>query len=385
VDRQHQPPGRAGRVNLSGELAPYSGTVARWQADASLAPLHPLLTGLATLAGAPSDKLAGCWDKLGPHTLAAPAAFNLRASYPTGFGPGMQAVKPSELTSPDGTHYAAFFANGLETAATVYIAVDHDKDGIYEEVLPTELLHYFTPNARGEEIKDPAQANHFVLTSSNGDALTVLYQQAKVIPGEEPSPWEDSQPATATVHVAELRSDSDGEGLSDISEKLLYLDPKKVDTDGDGVDDLHDPAPNVDASKMGRDERGIARALQYFFAWSEGGHDQWWGDASYQPSGNPWQARYIYVSGAGPVAFTASPGTYCIWRPASEESSQRQNLPASFVSGDTTVSVSLSTSSFQPGAEASVSISFHGVGYAVDMKLVNGELYPVKASMTWIS
>ena len=47
------------------------------------------------------------------------------------------------------------------------------------------------------------------------------------------------------IPIAALRSDTDGDGMTDIFEKRLMLDPNNPDTDGDGMNDGDDPVPNV--------------------------------------------------------------------------------------------------------------------------------------------
>src|SRR5436309_15066350 len=46
------------------------------------------------------------------------------------------------------------------------------------------------------------------------------------------------------IPIAALTSDRDGDGLTDIVEEHLLLNPDKADSDGDGLDDSHDPARN---------------------------------------------------------------------------------------------------------------------------------------------
>jgi hypothetical protein len=46
--------------------------------------------------------------------------------------------------------------------------------------------------------------------------------------------------------LASLRRDSDHDGLSDLVEARLLLDPRSPDTDGDGVMDGNDPTPRLD-------------------------------------------------------------------------------------------------------------------------------------------
>ncbi|HTP26826.1 MAG TPA: hypothetical protein VMK12_14380 [Anaeromyxobacteraceae bacterium] len=45
--------------------------------------------------------------------------------------------------------------------------------------------------------------------------------------------------------LAALRQDSDGDGLTDVVEERLLLDPSNPDSDGDGIPDGRDPAPHV--------------------------------------------------------------------------------------------------------------------------------------------
>lgn len=45
--------------------------------------------------------------------------------------------------------------------------------------------------------------------------------------------------------LSTLRQDTDGDGLTDIAERAMRLDPLAVDSDGDGLSDGQDPLPNV--------------------------------------------------------------------------------------------------------------------------------------------
>jgi hypothetical protein len=49
------------------------------------------------------------------------------------------------------------------------------------------------------------------------------------------------------IPLAALRQDSDGDGITDIVETHLLLDPHNPDSDGDGIPDGRDPMPNVKA------------------------------------------------------------------------------------------------------------------------------------------
>lgn len=50
------------------------------------------------------------------------------------------------------------------------------------------------------------------------------------------------------IPLADLTRDTDGDGLTDIAEWAMLLDPKHADTDGDGIPDGRDPLPQVAAS-----------------------------------------------------------------------------------------------------------------------------------------
>jgi len=49
--------------------------------------------------------------------------------------------------------------------------------------------------------------------------------------------------------LADLMKDSDGDGLTDLAEQQLPLDPRNADSDGDGIRDGEDPLPNVALTK----------------------------------------------------------------------------------------------------------------------------------------
>lgn len=50
------------------------------------------------------------------------------------------------------------------------------------------------------------------------------------------------------IPLAELARDSDGDGLSDLAEQAMLLDPTVADTDADGLGDAQDPLPQVASS-----------------------------------------------------------------------------------------------------------------------------------------
>lgn len=64
---------------------------------------------------------------------------------------------------------------------------------------------------------------------------------------------------------AEIRRDSDGDGLTDIVEARLGTDPNKADTDGDGIPDALDPCPNTAPRELGDTEKIIAACIEARF------------------------------------------------------------------------------------------------------------------------
>ncbi len=87
-----------------------------------------------------------------------------------------------------------------------------------------------------------------------------IYPVATVAPGA-PKPG-------LYIHIplAELMRDSDRDGLTDIAEQRLLLDPHNPDTDGDGIPDGADPMPNVpQQSAAAEDHKALIAVLQRFF------------------------------------------------------------------------------------------------------------------------
>jgi hypothetical protein len=55
----------------------------------------------------------------------------------------------------------------------------------------------------------------------------------------------EGAPLTLKADLAVLMRDSDGDGLADLEEERMSLDPHRADTDGDGIHDGDDAFPNV--------------------------------------------------------------------------------------------------------------------------------------------
>ncbi|HVT57382.1 MAG TPA: PQQ-binding-like beta-propeller repeat protein [Thermoanaerobaculia bacterium] len=71
--------------------------------------------------------------------------------------------------------------------------------------------------------------------------------------------------------LAQLDADSDGDGLSDLVEQRLRLDPHNQDSDGDGLPDAEDPAPNARLQAPLDNQQEIAAAIfRQFFQFEKG-------------------------------------------------------------------------------------------------------------------
>lgn len=66
------------------------------------------------------------------------------------------------------------------------------------------------------------------------------------------------------VGNAQLTKDSDGDGLTDVVEKWLGLDPAKVDTDGDGLSDGVDKNPLAKPRAMSDDDRALQAVMSLY-------------------------------------------------------------------------------------------------------------------------
>lgn len=84
----------------------------------------------------------------------------------------------------------------------------------------------------------------FVGLSENGKD----WQKTETTPtfeGKTAKQWIEGDWVKGLAENADLRRDSDGDGLTDRMEERLGTDPKRADTDGDGDNDFVDPCPTV--------------------------------------------------------------------------------------------------------------------------------------------
>src|SRR5262249_13548994 len=124
------------------------------------------------------------------------------------------------------------------------------------------------------------------------------------------------------ILVSDITRDSDGDGLSDIEEERLGLDPHNPDTDGDGVKDGEDICPNLPQKGTPADEDseliqnaffaiyGISESRQMLLVNPESKPVHLWGYGGpiiYDSKTNPFQKRH--PEGPVTVAWTVKSKT----------------------------------------------------------------------------
>ncbi|MCB1188530.1 hypothetical protein KDL29_15320 [bacterium] len=341
----------------------------------------------------------------------------------------------SECSAADGSRLLAYTASGLMTERDIYIAVDANADGIFEECLATPYADVYEGFGFPGGAFDMGRRHELALEFTEGQP--VLFHNSL---GHQDGDDVQLEPVNAqeawqrhgvdyirrVLDLDMLRLDSDGDGLADLLETKLLTDPANPDTDGDGIPDGIDPAPNVDAAVMGAVERGVARALSLFC--DDRDASGYFADAwQLDDSGHPWRAVYLEIQGCSPVAFARGPEGYCInlatnaQRKAYEE--QLHGFPAfsrwelrwqdrTLRPGEQLQSSSyartyaeqlaglspeeldraaqgMGIEQLDPaGSDANLYflyIDLTWLGYRISMVKLDGEYYPVHAELSWIS
>jgi len=89
-----------------------------------------------------------------------------------------------------------------------------------------------------------------------GDELRLLVRRAAIDPAKIVFPpigldiRGDKKVFELRASLVGIMKDSDADGLTDLAEQQLLLDPRKADSDGDGIQDGQDPLPNVALTKV---------------------------------------------------------------------------------------------------------------------------------------
>lgn len=401
----------------------FSECIIDWLNDPEMEVLHyPLLGVLAACGGSEAGEYLYAFYKERAVTKreVPQPPFQLAGLSKVGGVPfqvdQMPAAGWAEVETDGGGRIVAFVSDGLVSARDIYIGIDADSDGSFEEVLPTGLndtyFHHVHPG--GITLYGEPESIELIVAGGN---LQITYHEPvleEVVydSGGESHTYMNmtgGEFVTATLSMAELRLDSDGDSLTDITERLLFTDHNNPDTDGDGISDDIDPCPNVDPAKMGKLERGIARALDYYFR--SGRQSPFWEGWN---EGQPWVARYIAVEGAGPVAYSQGDPYFGICM-SSPEQIEKYNKALNHFNRFSLLEVSVvdiaqqiaqieealaagqisevdvqameqymqEQSVLGNGITVYLNLALHGA--SIPLAEIDGELYPVKADMTWIS
>jgi hypothetical protein len=356
--------------------------LSHWVADPQLAVLRPQLAALLIEAGGTAAQAFAQAEYpfvLPPQPLALPAgplAVEREMKQPDGTSTWRAWA---EAAGTDGTHYAVFTADWLRSANDVFLGIDPDGDARFDRVLPLGLVHSALAAAPGAEPAD--QGNPPLQLTLRSSALEVGHFDRPLTLQEgtyyaEPG---TGRFKTARLGMREVQLDTDGDGLTDIAENLLFLDTQGSDSDDDGLKDNVDPSPNADSRQMGQLERGVARALGMYFRPPLSG-------AGEPP--RPYRAVFIAVSGCQPVALDL-PGTYAVCL------TQKQDKRAlARHAGAEPVWVSVSPRAAKPATEPpatsepglqewDVSVQQQYSGEDFVLHPLNGELYPTVHRETW--
>ncbi|MDQ6892999.1 MAG: thrombospondin type 3 repeat-containing protein [Acidobacteriota bacterium] len=104
--------------------------------------------------------------------------------------------------------------------------------------------------------------------------------------------WERREPPSQIVRKAPIRrsglyleipfssieKDTDGDGLTDLLEAALGLDPLNSDTDGDGIGDAEDPIPNLAwTPRPSQESLAVAAVIEKWMGWNSASRVNAWG------------------------------------------------------------------------------------------------------------
>ncbi len=334
------------------------------------------------------------------------------------FQPDGQAPEywQASVVTEDSTRYLAYVADGLSSERDIFLAIDNDADGAYEEVLSTGLSHtYFYMRHPGGPLRVDPDARDDNSLPSRGIELSVdgdLVSIGHYVPelerhendyreqgGEVQVYYEMNSAAFAqsSLDLATLRQDSDADGLPDVAERQMLTDPLLADSDGDGIADGADRNPLADSADLGPEERMLSRGIAFFTQYSPG-FDYWWRS---RVPGQPLCARYIELpQEIGPVAIGGQPGTWniCLTSPqmkaACNEHLQGYNSfnrisietdDAPGIYGNELSAYTTFGPQFPSGTARLMHLSMALQGQFITFVEIEGEYYPVTVVQSWIS
>nr|MDQ3024393.1 hypothetical protein [bacterium] len=375
-----------------------------WLGDASLGTLHWRLIGLLPLCGGAeaSAWLARYYDLTSQHFDPPDPPYTLSKPEPDAFIDFADGQE-FEITFRDwaertagSDRYVICVGKGFASRRELLLGIDRGSDGSFEELLATGLTDSWF--SAGQDIEVLRFRGKLALTLRRG-AVTIAHHVpvmkfAQLEYDDKPY-WQtvDTRRVSTTLHLSDLRRDSDGDGLTDIAESRLLSDPYRPDTDGDGEPDRTDRAPTTDPASSGLRERGTARALAY-----DAAEDEWsYSRFDYTPQqALPYEAWYVECAELGHFTYArkGSRGYYLLPLSTAREQESGMALipPGDYFAAPTKVGWSAQISDYQKDYWAGASDSrikacvytSSTAGRDIFMTELDGEWYPVYSTVTWI-
>jgi hypothetical protein len=193
-----------------------------------------------------------------------------KPEWPNGMSRLPQGFSPVRVERGTSMTVAVSVSQNLDPVGEVsrgayWIHLSHDGGVTWRESLYTGLPEYFpyvvTPTSK--------------MPLLSGDLLTLEVAVQELDTGSityPPVALRSKRRASdlyLEIPIASLQSDRDGDGLTDIVEEHLLLNPDNPDSDGDGVPDGLDPLPNVKNAGSGGGD-ALRYILQHIFNLPEG-------------------------------------------------------------------------------------------------------------------
>ena len=364
------------------------------------------LVGMIAVCGGPAARefLDGIYDvSLEQSFSPAQPPFKV----PTTFRDPAEKTVSEPLELANGDSVVACIDEGL-TGRDIVLLVDHGTDGSYDECLPTGLTdvhaRWYFPGGVDGEPEMATQISLELLDGSEG-GLRIGHH---VLAEDAPMSFDESGSGETGVSFeqdellwSELRLDSDGDGLTDITERYTFTDPQQADSDGDGLDDGHDRYPNTDMSACSAVERGIVRAMQ-IDRLREYDKDPQKGTAAGAAPLHPFDLRYFALSGMLRLPAASSASERCIMLTTEQQQEQYYALLNNY-NGFTIIHAGLEEigpdgrrlggdfmfpsrdQDVHYEGQYIVHLDYTGAGDEIELIEVEGEYYPVASVGGWIS
>lgn len=161
---------------------------------------------------------------------------------------GAISLKPiAEATGADGTKYGLVYAN-LMGDIDLFLVVKRPKDDLWSrpKLIPNRIYRGVREPKMTVRSDNELVFNYVQKGPGGRDIMEGFLNTPAKAPSLGPQEWR--------IIISDITRDSDGDGLTDIEEQRLGLDPHNPDSDGDGVKDGEDICPNLSQKSVVADE-----------------------------------------------------------------------------------------------------------------------------------